>query len=142
LAEYQRVPSEKNLEKQISLANLSSEISLPGQKENASRFLKAFDIFVLPSRKEGMPFALLEAMQAGLPIIATNVGGVPEVVGESGVLVEANNSEELSRALFSTIQDSAKRKELASKAKNRAEQFSLNATLLETEGIYRKILKA
>ncbi|MDP2951311.1 MAG: glycosyltransferase, partial [bacterium] len=64
-------PEKKKLQKQFPLSNFLEKI------ENASKYLKAFDIFCLPSVKEGFPFALLEAMQAQLPIIATKVGAIP-----------------------------------------------------------------
>src|SRR3989344_3342889 len=73
-----------NLEKLIRDNNLEEKVILVGRKESASSYLTAFDVFLLPSVKEGFPWAILEAMAAKLPIIATRVGAVPEII-ENGV---------------------------------------------------------
>ncbi len=73
----------------IAEAGLEDRVLLAGYHPAASRLLPAFDVFALPSRYEGMPVSLLEAMALGIPVVATRVGGVPEVVtdGVDGVLV-------------------------------------------------------
>ena len=63
-----------------------TKLRLLGQVPDASRYLKAFDIFVLPSLKEGLPYVLLEASQARLPVVASNVGGIIDIVGNAGFL--------------------------------------------------------
>ena len=77
------------LEKQIATAGLSDRVFLLGQLPNASRYLNAFSIFVLPSLKEGFPWSVLEAMSAKLPVIATSVGAIPEIIesGSNGYIV-------------------------------------------------------
>lgn len=89
------------LETLITELNLNDRIHLIGFIENAARYLQAFDAFVLPSRKEGLPYAILEAGTAGVPVIASAVGGVPEIVGDqiSGDLVHAFNIEKLAESL-------------------------------------------
>lgn len=90
--------SEKeNLELQIKNHKLQNKIFLLGQLPDGHKFIPAFDIFVLPSVKEGFPFAVLEAMSAKLPVIATRVGAVPEIVdnGKNGFIVEPANSSAL-----------------------------------------------
>jgi glycosyltransferase involved in cell wall biosynthesis len=80
---------------------LPFELSLPGQIEDVWSFLSALDIFVLPSRQEAMPLALLEAMCAGLPIVASKVGGIPEAIehGVTGILVPPGAPGEIAAAL-------------------------------------------
>jgi glycosyltransferase involved in cell wall biosynthesis len=81
-------------------AGLSRLVSMPGAIPDASRLLCAFDVFVLSSRTEGTPMALLEAMAARVPIVATAVGGVPELIrGGEGLLVPANDPRALARAI-------------------------------------------
>ncbi len=84
-------------------------VVLPGRvaPDEVPRFLQASDFLVLPSHSEGMPQALLEAMNCGLAVVATRVGGVPEAVvdGETGLLVEARNVEQLRAALERMITD-------------------------------------
>ena len=89
-----------SLEKQISDLKLSSKIFLVGYMENASSILRAGDIFLLPSIKEGLPYVLLEAEQAGLPIIATSVGGIPEYFTNSrNTIIEPKNSQSIVSAV-------------------------------------------
>ena len=75
-----------------------------GVATEATKYVQAFDVFVLPSLKEAFGIVLLEAMAARLPLIATNVHGVPEVVGDAGTLVPPGNIEALSQALRKVIQ--------------------------------------
>jgi glycosyltransferase involved in cell wall biosynthesis len=91
----------KDLEELITVLGLTRSITLRGYVENAKQYLKAFDIFCLPSRSEALPYSLLEAGIASLPVVASHVGGIPEIIesGLNGVLVEPENSDEL----FSTL---------------------------------------
>lgn len=84
LGDGERRPELEKLIKDLKLSN----VFLVGEIANGYRYFKAFDIFALSSLKEGLPFVLLEALSAGVPVAATKVGGVPEVVvhGENGVL--------------------------------------------------------
>jgi len=74
-------PEEKKL--RVKSYELREKISFIGRIENASQYLKAFDLFVLPSRKEGLSYTLLEAAMARVPIVATKVGGTPEIIKDS-----------------------------------------------------------
>jgi glycosyltransferase involved in cell wall biosynthesis len=86
-------PERKNLEELIKQKGLEKKIFLMGQMKDGFKLLPAFDIFVLPSVKEGFPFSILEAMAAKLPVIATHVGAVPEIIdnGKNGFIVEPCN---------------------------------------------------
>lgn len=91
-------------------------------------WLRRFHLFVLPSLSEGMPVALLEAMLAGLPVIATRVGGVPEVVehGVSGLLVGPRDPQALADAILALAENSDARKQMAEAGRARAsENFTL-----------------
>jgi len=85
------------LENIIQTKNLGKKIFLVGQIPDAHKFLPAFDIFVLPSVKEGFPWSLIEAMTAKLPVIATSVGAVPEVIenGKNGMIVAPADSAQI-----------------------------------------------
>jgi len=98
-------PLQGQLEKQISKLALEDKVRLLGQWENVRELLAAADAFVLPSRWEGLPMALLEAMMAGLPVIATRVQGVDEVIedGVQGLLVPLENPIELSKAILQLL---------------------------------------
>ena len=92
-------PEEKNLKFKIKNLKLDNKVIFLGDIPEAAKYHKAFDIFVMTSRYEGLPYALLEAMSAGLKIIATRVGGITEVLEEKGILIESDNVNELANNL-------------------------------------------
>ncbi len=112
-------------------------IQLPYEPEVQS-LLKAFDLLIIPSRKEGLPYTLLEAMQAGLPVVATRVGGIPVALGDAGLLVEAGNAKALAEAINS-LSDEEKCKALSLKAQKRAKLFTEEQMLNNTESVYKKV---
>jgi glycosyltransferase involved in cell wall biosynthesis len=85
------------LEQQVMQLGLTGRVFMPGWVPGASLLLKAADVYVLPSMKEGLPFAVLEAMQARVPIVATRVGGVPEVLDH--ILVDPGDPAALAQAI-------------------------------------------
>ncbi len=118
---------------------LEGRVFFVGAMENAARILRAFDVFALPSLKEGLPYAVLEAMVAGLPIVATRVGGVPEEIedGRSGIVVPPRDARALAKALERVIEDPALAGKLGDLARARvAEHFSLKRMVAETERVY------
>lgn len=134
-------PERKNLEVKIKNFRLENCVTLAGNISDVNKYLKAFDIFVLPSRKEGFPFAILEAMQAGLPIIATNVGGIPESLGDAGILIAPENPKALAGAMQSLLTDLPKQKDLAQKALQRSKLFTEEKMLAETEKAYELVME-
>ena len=108
---------------------------------NASRYLKNFDIFVLPSIKEGLPYVILEAGLAGLPVVASQVGGIPEIIkdGENGLLVPPKNPEALAEAIKKLIADKNMREKLAENLRQKiTQEFSLEKMLNATIKVYEK----
>lgn len=130
----------KSLEDEITKNNLSKNIILTGQIKNASQYLMAFDIYVSSSVKEGLPYSIMEAMAAGLPIVSTNVGGIPELLNaECGILVEPKNVYSIASELEKIIADPLYRKKLGENAKKFAQsEFSFNAMLYKTNNAYAK----
>jgi glycosyltransferase involved in cell wall biosynthesis len=90
-------PERKKLESLIEKANLTEKIFLIGELKDASKYLKAFDLFVLPSRYEGLSITLIEALFAQIPILASDVGGNKELIGENGVFKFENQEEFLTK---------------------------------------------
>lgn len=131
----------ENCKLKIANLNLQNTIMLLGKKGGAAKYLKAFDCLIMPSRKEGFPYALLEAMQAGLPIIATNVGGIPEALGDAGILVGAENPEALAEAIMDIADDQEKRTKLSEQALQRSKLFTQEKMLSETEEVYELVMK-
>jgi len=93
------------LEDQIKKLNLSDRVTLAGSIPDAHQYLKAFDLFVLPSRKEGFPYVLLEAAASRTPIVATEVGGIPEIIQDSvtGYLAQPDNAENLAQKISQAL---------------------------------------
>ena len=97
----------ETLERHTAELRLSDKVTFAGFDKNVFKHLKKMDVFALPSRTEGFGIAILEAMAAGLPVVATRVGGIPEIVvdNETGLLVEPNNYRELSAAILKLLSD-------------------------------------
>ncbi|XKT75391.1 MAG: glycosyltransferase [Patescibacteria group bacterium UBA2103] len=128
------------LEKLIDTYNLHKNVHLVGFVENAAAYLKAADIFVLPSRTEALGYVLIEAGMANLPVIATRVGGIPEVIehNKTGLLVPPNSSNVLSTALSILLKDVHKQKELSLALQlHTKEKFSLDTMISDTQNIYK-----
>lgn len=119
------------------------EIEWLGARKDIPQLLAAMDICLQPSRSEGMPLALMEAASAAKPVVATRVGGVPEIIedGVSGVLVEPESSEQLAAALARLIESPAHARGLGEQLHRRfARDFSLPVMVERTEACYRQIL--
>jgi L-malate glycosyltransferase len=95
------------LEAQIQALELKNSVKLLGHSDYVEKFLASADIFVMPSFWEGLPIALLEAMSAGLPVIATKVEGIDEVVveGENGLLIPTGDVQALANAIIKLLAD-------------------------------------
>lgn len=130
---------EQELEIMIAERNLSEHVFLLGSVDEASQYLKAADLFVLPSRSEGMPYVLIEALLAGVPIVATEVGGNPEVVenGISGLLTPPLDNKALFKAILELRTNPELRTKISEGARVRSQSFTFEKTLRETVQLYR-----
>lgn len=127
----------------IEKQNLSNRVFLAGGHLVADRFLKAFDLFVLPSTKEGFPYVILEAMAAGLPIVATSVGAIPEMIEneKSGLLAPPKNSDALRAAIESVLKNENLRAFLGKNAEIEFKQkFSKEKMISEVRNLYNQLL--
>ena len=123
-------PDRARLDEEIRVLGLGDRVRLAGERRDVPELLAGADVFVLPSRSEGHPVSVLEAMAAGLPVVASRVGGVPEQVseGETGLLVEPGDSGDLAAALRRLVADAPLRRRLGAAGRARAEQaFDLDA---------------
>ncbi len=119
--------------------NLYGRVFFAGHIPDAARLLKAFTVFLLPSLKEGLPYVLLEAGLAGLPVIASAVGGIPELItdGESGLLVSPKNPTQLAEKLQDILEDEKKQAALgAALQKTVTTHYSLEHMREETLALY------
>ncbi|MEX2013319.1 MAG: glycosyltransferase family 4 protein [Parcubacteria group bacterium] len=127
------------LEHMIQNLGIEDSVILKGFVEDARSLLSGFDIFCMPSRSEAMPYALLEAGLAGLPVIATPVGGIPEVIesGINGVFVPVENAEALFSTMILLAEDFDLRKRLGTTLKaSIQENFSFEKMVSQTLALY------
>ncbi len=127
------------LEKSIADAGLQERVFLLGFVPDAARFLPGFDIFVLPSLKEGLPYALMAAMSAGIPAIASRVGGIPDLItnGETGLLTEPKDAKSLGEVLHRLLVSPDMRERLGSAARKKTEtNFLFSAMMQATISLY------
>src|SRR3989344_1686088 len=132
----------KNLEQLIKKKGLQEKVLLVGQIDNAASLLKAFDVFLLPSIKEGMPYSILEAGAAGRPIIASNIGGLPEIITdmESGILVQTGRPAELKKAMEFLLNNPERRAVFGAVLKNTVpSKFGLSKMISQIETLYNSI---
>jgi glycosyltransferase involved in cell wall biosynthesis len=115
-------PARAGLEAQAVRLGMVDRLHLPGFQANARDYLTAMDLFVLPSRAEGFPLSILEAMLAELPVVATPVGSVPEAVveGETGLLVAPGDADRLSSAIAHLATDEQLRQRFGAEGRRRA----------------------
>lgn len=122
---------------------LSEDVRFLDERDDTAELMLAADLLVLPSREEGLSNVIIEAMGSGLPIIATAVGGTPELIrdGENGLLVPNEDDNALAVALQRLIDDAALRDRLAAQARADAlTGFSLDAMVDHTVSIYQRCL--
>jgi glycosyltransferase involved in cell wall biosynthesis len=120
---------------------VAERVELPGWTSGDAKaaLLRAASVFVLPSHFEALPMALLEAMAAGLPVVATRVGGIPDVIddGRDGVLVPPGDPDALARALDDLLGDPARRRALGHEARRRArESLSADVVVPQIEALW------
>jgi glycosyltransferase involved in cell wall biosynthesis len=127
------------LQDKIATQGLNDFIKILGNRDNIPDYLAAADIFVLPSRLEGMSNAILEAMATGLPIVANNCGGNREIITpkETGYLCELDNPKEIADALNQLIGNKGLRETMGRNARIKAEQvFSIDAMIANYRRYY------
>ena len=107
------------LRSRVESLGLAGRVHFLGARRDLGNVLSAIDMFAMPSYWEGLPLSMVLAMGAGLPVVASKVAGIPEVVRDrvSGMLVDPGNSDQLSRALASLVEDAALRARLGDEAR-------------------------
>ena len=123
--------------------DLSDNILFLGSRNDTAEIFAASDIALLCSHEEGFSNAIIEAMAAGLPVIATDVGGNPEAIIDNltGLLVKPSDTEQLGRAILKLSRDPALRKELGIAASKRfSDNFTLEQCVVKYTTLYKKFL--
>jgi glycosyltransferase involved in cell wall biosynthesis len=131
------------LKRRAEQLGLSPRIHFAGARRDLGNVLAAIDVFVMPSLWEGLPLSLVLAMGAGLPVIASRVAGIPEVVhhGVSGLLVAPGNTTELSEALVRVIADATTRESLGRQARAFVRpRFGMDGYIAAMTSLYARLL--
>jgi glycosyltransferase involved in cell wall biosynthesis len=114
----------------------------PLSRDDVAEVLGGAGIFVLPSLSEGMPLALLEAMSCGNAVVASNIGGVAEIIKDydNGVLVPPRNAKELASSILMLLRDDGLRRKLARNAREAVDlEYSWNNVLAQLDSVYESI---
>ena len=133
-------PLKNLLERRARDQGVGAHIHFLGYRNDIERLLRDIDLLVMPSKTEGFPLVLLEAMASGVPVVASNVGGIPEIVSDrnEGILVPPGDSMLLVDPVIEILKNSALREDMGIKAMKKVSQhFPLEKMLLELNDIYR-----
>lgn len=136
-------PGRVAIEESIARCGLRGKITLAGLQHNIQPYYEMADMVIMPSHSEGSPNALLEAMMGGLPIVATRVGGIPEIVndGETAILVEARQPQALAEGIRKMLLEPEKGKQMGRAARVLAESgYSAEAYCRALTGLYQAVL--
>ncbi|MFC1865766.1 glycosyltransferase family 4 protein [Chloroflexota bacterium] len=135
-------PLRDKIQDMVQVEGLGEKVVFSGfvPHDKIPEYMAAADIFVLPSLSEGMPLVLLEAMAAGLPIVATKVGGVPEIIkdGENGFLVEPSNSSELAKKIIFLLQNDDIRRLFSDNNTRNVKDYNWERVATTLEKVYIK----
>jgi glycosyltransferase involved in cell wall biosynthesis len=136
-------PERRTIEKTIQELGLEDKVIMTGFYPNISDLYPIMDMLCLPSLMEGMGLVLLEAMYFGVPVVATQVGGIPEVIidGESGLLVDPGNSRALAMAITWLLDDPGLQRQLITGGLRRAQQFTVENMVRHTERVYTDLIQ-
>jgi len=128
------------LEEQIKRLGLQFHVHLVGYQSDMVQFWNEVDVAVISSDSEGFPMVVLEACAAGIPVIATRVGGIPEVLtDDTGILVEPGSPSLLAQAMMRML-DPSVRAEYGRRARENAERFSMDKIAAQYDSLYRELL--
>ncbi len=135
-------PQKKDLEKQIKKLGLQDAVKMTGPQENIAKILKSSDLFVLPSVKEAFGLVVLEAMAAKLPVIASKVGGIPEIIedGKNGMLTNPEDKTALAQKMLLLIKNAPLREKIAFLGHHRVKDFDVKKMVKKTEAVYDQVL--
>ena len=137
-------PERERLERRAAMADLSGSVVMAGYRSDVRALLPAADVYVSNSISEGVSITILEAMAAAVPVVATSVGGTPEVLAGSagGTLVPARAPERVASAIVALARDAARRASIGAEGRRRVETaFTIDRMVGDYARIYRQLLE-
>ena len=134
-------PERQKAEKKCRELGICSEVRFLGKQDKVEEILSISDLFMIPSGSETFGLAALEAMSCGVPVISSNIGGLPEVNvhGETGYLCELGDVETMGKYATNILKDEMLHKKLATGARKRAEMFEINKIVSVYEEYYKEV---
>ncbi len=137
-------PTRPEVDRLIRKFELNNRVNCPGFKRDVYQYLRCADVFALSSELEGAPLSLLEAMSCGLPVVVTDVGGIPEIIkdGENGLLVPFGDIDALAEKLYAVLTDTSLAGELGRAARQSIlENHTPEKILPQYEAVYKTVLQ-
>jgi glycosyltransferase involved in cell wall biosynthesis len=134
-----------SIQEEAERAGVKARVIFAGMRRDVPRMLAAGDVFVLPSLTEALPTVLAEAMAVRLPLIASRVGGVPEMIthGRNGLIVEPGNVDDLANACSRLLESPASRAEMGSEGwKTVQQKFSIDRQVEQLKDLYLEQIQA
>ncbi len=137
-------PERLPLQREAKRRGLSARIFFPGFIEDVPRLMRSLSVLAIPSHSEGFPFAALEAMASGVPIVASRVGGLPEVItdGVNGLLCPAGDAGALAAALVRLLEDTDLRTLFSRQGRNDSKKYSMEHYVDHLAALYHRLLSA
>jgi len=133
---------EDNLRRMVREAKAEDYITFLGRRTDVHSLLSAFDLFLFTSLRESFGIVVAEAMAKEVPVVVSETGGLPEVVGDTGVLVRVNDDASFSREVVTLLRDESRRRDLAGRARDRARSFfSMEKMVDNISEIYTTLLE-
>ncbi|MHA2003048.1 MAG: glycosyltransferase family 4 protein [Candidatus Thorarchaeota archaeon] len=136
-------PQRVDVERRIERYGLQDNVTLLGKRNDIRELMCCSDMFLLFSNVEGMPLTVIEAMSCGTPVIATPVGGTPELVrpGQDGIVTKGIGEEEYAHAIIDLLENESLRLKFAAAGRKRVEEsFSVNAIVPRYEKLLEKVI--
>lgn len=137
-------PLRDEFETAVRRRGFQDVVHTTGYRDDIPRVLAASDIFVLPSFREGTPRVITEAMASGLPIVASNIAGIPEQVadGGNGYLVTSGDTTTFAQTLDRLLADAALRERFGAESRSRVDRYSIESMLSDLDSVYTEVLES
>ncbi|MDI9569833.1 MAG: glycosyltransferase family 4 protein [Pseudomonadota bacterium] len=133
----------RELEEEAAVLGMGGRVVFPGWRRDVGAYISALDVFVMPSLNEGMGRVVVEAMASGRPVVASDVGGLRNLViqGQNGLLVPPGDAAALAAAIRMLYRDPARRRAMGEEGRRRAPAFSAGAMIEKIDDLYRELLR-
>ncbi len=134
-------PAEKQLVEELKLSDCVRYVGSPKSDEDLIHFYQLAHVFAFPSLYEGFGWPPVEAMRCGTPVVASNAGSLPEVLGDAALLVDPKDSLGLADAVGALMQNPSLHAEMAARGLKRAGQYTWDRTAEQTRGVYQRVMQ-